>query len=217
MNVFVLNAGRCGSTTFAAACSHITNFACGHETRMGLIGHERLDYPADHIEIDNRLAWILGRLHRAYGDDAFYVHLKRDTEATAKSYLKRYQFGIIRAYREGVLLSLPEKTSPMSVALDYCDTIDSNIELYLRDKTRTMDFRLENARRDFPRFWHKIGAEGDLDAALAEFDVLHNAAHLDYVKAYTSGDQASSPPLWDSLRRHSRELKGRLRNYIGRS
>jgi hypothetical protein len=39
-----------------------------------------------------------------------------------------------------------------------------------------MDFRLEEGRERFPEFWRRIGAEGDLDAALAEFDVRHNAA-----------------------------------------
>ena len=32
-SVFVLNVGRRGSTSFAKACSHITNFSSGHETK----------------------------------------------------------------------------------------------------------------------------------------------------------------------------------------
>ena len=64
MNVFVLTTGRSGSLTFAEACRHITNFSCGHETRVGLIGAERLAYPDQHIEVDNRLAWFTGRLER---------------------------------------------------------------------------------------------------------------------------------------------------------
>ena len=45
-----------------------------------MIGPERLDYPDQHIESDNRLAWYAGRLEKRYGDDAFYVHLKRDRQ-----------------------------------------------------------------------------------------------------------------------------------------
>lgn len=56
MNVFVLNSGRCGSTTFIAACRHITNYSSGHESRATLIGEERLAYPTQHIEADNRLS-----------------------------------------------------------------------------------------------------------------------------------------------------------------
>jgi hypothetical protein len=62
------------------------------------------------------------------------------------------------------------------VALDYCDTVGENIRLFLRDKTNWMDFRLEEGRERFAEFWRRIGAEGDLEAALAEFDVRHNAA-----------------------------------------
>ena len=67
MNVFILNSGRCGSTTWIRACTHIDNFSAGHETRSHLSGDARLDYPDRHIEADNRLSWLLGRLDRQYG------------------------------------------------------------------------------------------------------------------------------------------------------
>ena len=60
--------------------------------------------------------------------------------------------------------------------LDYCDTIYSNIELFLRDKPHKMDFAIENARLDFRQFLELIKAEGDLDAALLEFDEHYNAS-----------------------------------------
>jgi len=175
MNVFVLNTGRCGSTTFHKACRHITNFTTGHESRSRFVGEDRFRYPPNHIEADNRLSWVLGRLHRTYGDGAFYVHLRRDDKATAKSYVKLYHGGIIRAYREGVLKGASESSHPLDVSLDYCDTVNSNIELFLADKSARMDFSLENGKEDFRRFWSLIGAEGDLDAALAEWDVTHNS------------------------------------------
>jgi len=119
MNVFVLNTGRCGSTTFIKACNHITNFSCAHESRAGILGEEHFDYPENHIEADNRLSWLLGRLERAYGDDAIYVHLKRNENDTAHSFTLRYQAGIIKAYRApGILMGLPEETDHMSVCLD---------------------------------------------------------------------------------------------------
>jgi hypothetical protein len=88
-NVFVLTTGRSGSLTFTRACERITNYTAGHETRSGLLGRERLAYPDRHIEVDNRLAWMLGRLEDAHGDRAFYVHLRRDEEATAESHVGR--------------------------------------------------------------------------------------------------------------------------------
>ena len=78
MNVFVLCTGRCGSTTFSKAASHMTNITAGHETRCSLIGNLRLAYPPSHIEVDNRLSWFLGRLDCTYGKNACYVHLQRD-------------------------------------------------------------------------------------------------------------------------------------------
>ena len=177
MNVFILNTGRCGSTTFIQACRHITNYSAGHESRVQLLGAERLAYPANHIEADNRLSWLLGRLDAAYGDRAYYVHLTRDRSAVAESFARRAEFGIMKAYREGILLHEGAAgVSPAAVARDYIDTVETNLALFLKDKHNTMEFRLESAKADFTRFWTWIGAEGELDAALAEWEVRHNAS-----------------------------------------
>ena len=82
-NVFVLCTGRCGSTTLVEACGHLSNWTSGHETRTHLLGPARLAYPDGHIEADNRLSWLLGRLDEAFGDRAAYVHLTRDPEAVS--------------------------------------------------------------------------------------------------------------------------------------
>ncbi len=176
MNIFILNSGRCGSTTFIKACQHISNFTAGHESRSGLVGSERLNYPANHIEADNRLSWYLGRLDRKYGDDACYVHLTRDPEATAASFARRMEFGIMQAYHNGILLGLEGSPAAQAIALDYLDTIEANIQLFLRDKSRKMHFRLEHAQKDFTRFWQLIAAEGDLTGALAQWEICHNAS-----------------------------------------
>ena len=175
MNVFILNTGRCGSMTFIKACQHIDNYSSAHESRCDQLGDARLAYPANHIEADNRLSWYLGKLDKQYGDDAVYVHLKRNSSDTASSYAKRlFPGGIIPAYRKGILQHLPDDVPDLSVALDYCDTVNSNIEHFLKDKTCKMAFSLENAQQDFQRFWMLIAAEGDLDAALAEFNTTYN-------------------------------------------
>jgi len=177
MNVFILNTGRCGSHTFVKACQHISNFSSAHESRAKLIGEERFNYPDMHIEADNRLSWLLGRLDKQYGNNALYVHLKRNTNDTAESFVKRYHFGIISAYRKGILKGLQDETaSALSVSLDYCHTVNSNIGLFLKDKTNKIGFDLENARQDFKRFWDFVGAEGDIDAALLEFSTYYNAS-----------------------------------------
>ena len=48
--------------------------------------------------------------------------------------------------------------------------------MFLQGKTRTLRFRLENARDDFRTFWQAVGAEGDLAAALKEWDTTYNAS-----------------------------------------
>ena len=176
MNIFILNTGRCGSTTFINACRHITNYTALHESRATLIGGERLNYPDHHIEADNRLSWFLGRLDRKYGNNAFYIHLSRDLSSTADSFARRETFGIMKAYREGILLEGEEIQTATDVALDYIDTVESNIEHFLKDKELKMKFNLESAKDDFKLFWKKVRAEGDLNRALSEWDVRYNAS-----------------------------------------
>ena len=176
MNVFILNTGRCGSTTFIKACQHITNYSSAHESRCRLVGESRLAFPENHIEADNRLSWILGRLDTVYGDDAFYVHLSREKNITAESFAKRNDFGIMKAYREGILMQELQNDSALELAQDYIETIESNIALFLKDKTHTLEFSLENAEQDFRKFWTSINAQGDLEAALAEWNTSYNAS-----------------------------------------
>lgn len=175
MNIFVLSTGRCGSTTFIKACEHITNYSSVHESRCTNLHQERLNYPENHIEADNRLTWVLGRLDKKYDDQAFYVHLSRNDDDTARSFASRYSYGIIKAYREGILTGLPGENNPISVSLDYCETVNSNIDLFLKDKSKKMSITLENIDDDFRKFWELIGAEGDINAGLSEFKTKYNA------------------------------------------
>lgn len=175
MNIFVLCTGRCGSTTFTKACSHISNFTSSHESRCKFLGDERFLYPNNHIEVDNRLTWLMGRLDQKYGNAAFYVHLRREDSEVATSFLNRYERGIIRAYRgDGIIMGLSESANPMEVSLDYCKTVNENITLFLKDKDRKMEFHLDSYEADFPRFWEQICAQGDFEKALSEFSRNYN-------------------------------------------
>ncbi len=176
MNIFILNTGRCGSTTFIKACQHISNYSAGHETRVTKVGVSRLSYPDNHIEADNRLSWFLGRLGKKYADNAFYIHLTRDKDKTAASFIKRADFGIMQAYQQGVLQDSEIKLNINDVARDYIDTVTENIKYFLKDKTHKMEFRLGNANDDFRKFWKKINAEGDLNKALQEWRITYNAS-----------------------------------------
>lgn len=167
MNVFVLCTGRCGSTTFIQAAKHISNFTAGHETRCACVSNRRLAYPTAHIEADNRLSWFLGRLDRAYGKDAYYVHLQRDLLATAESFCDRWDFGIMKAYRTAILMGA-DNQEKLAFSIDYCETVKENISFFLRDKPNVMSFKLENAMSDWARFWNWIKAEGNFEKSIDE-------------------------------------------------
>jgi hypothetical protein len=175
MNVFVLSTGRCGSTTFARACSHIRNYSAAHESRIETL-ENRVEYPENHIEVDNRLSWFLGRLDARYGDEAFYVHLRRDREATAESFLRRYDSGILAAYRRWIVPMMGEEPDPLDVCRHYYDTVNANIELFLKDKPKCMEFQLETAEEDFRAFWNRIEATGGVSMAVCEWQRQYNAS-----------------------------------------
>jgi len=181
MNVFVLCTGRNGSVTFIKACKHSSNFSAGHESRSKIIGKEAFNYTKDHIEADNRLSWQLGKLDKAYGDNAFYVHLKRDRDKTAKSFFRRFNYrgSIVKSFCEGIKITPPEllnEEEKLNVCYDYIDVVSDNIEHFLADKSRKMTMNIENIDEDFKYFWNQIGANGDLELALKEFSVQHNSS-----------------------------------------
>lgn len=176
MNIFVLSTGRCGSLTFNEACQHMTNFTAGHESQARILGDDHFIYPENHIEIDNRLSWFLGRIDKNYGKDAYYVHLTRDIQKTALSYKKRFGSGIIRGYAKGMMMGHHPKSVAMELCIDYCKTVNANIELFLKDKPNVMDIQLENGEKQFEQFWHWIKAEGDIESALSEWNITHNSS-----------------------------------------
>lgn len=173
-NVFVLCTGRCGSLTFARACAHATNYTAAHESRTAIVGPDRLDYRPDHIEVDNRLSWFLGRMDDEFGDAAYYVHLQREHVACARSFSHRNGGGIMAGYRHAIAIGAGY-VEPLLLAGDLIDTVNANIRLFLKDKTRVMPMHLYLMREQFPRFWEWIDAEGDLGAAMREWDIKHNA------------------------------------------
>ena len=168
--------------SFSEACSHLTNFTAGHETRSARIGPGRFEFPPNHIEVDNRLSWQLGGLGARWdSEDVLYVHLQRDREAVARSHLKRwnspYRASIIRAFGHGITQRVKDwpEEKRMEVCRHYVDTVTANITDFLRDRPH-VSVNLETVEVDFPRFLDRIGAEGDRDAAQAEWNILHNAS-----------------------------------------
>ncbi len=182
MNVFVLGTGRCGSVTFARACGHFTNFTSGHESRAREIGDERLAYPPDHIEVDNRLSWFLGPLGARFdGETTLYVHLLRDHDAVVDSFVKRwdspFRASIIRAFAHGIITRTSDWTDDeiRRVCATYVSTVNDNIREFVRHR-ESIEVDISNWIKMMPRIADRIGATGDLDAVLGELTVRHNAS-----------------------------------------
>lgn len=175
-NVFVLGTGRCGTMTVTKACGHLANFTVGHESRAHAYGEARFAYPARHIEADNRLSWFLGDLDSRFGGKPLYVHLRRNPGRVAASFERRWGRGIIGAFHGAVVLGGSSDEERLKVCRFYVDTVTANIEMFLKDKPRVMTVWIEEHREWFPSFWARIGGDGDLEAAMAEFHSHHNAS-----------------------------------------
>ena len=185
MRVFVLSTGRCGSTTFTKACEHLTNFTSAHESNgSAKLFAERFAYPDDHIEVDNRLSWFLGELGKRFdGSDCLYVHLTREPEAVAASFVKRWDktrtAGIIGAFAQGILMTRRnwDDDEKLAVCRFYVDTVNANITDFLRFRP-SVQVSLEHVQWDFNQFLERITAEGDIGAAKREWSIRHNASAI---------------------------------------
>lgn len=175
MRVFVLCTGRCGSLTFKKACSHISNYTSLHESKAKEVSLLRATYPDNHIEIDNRLNFFFGLIDEKYKDDVFFVHLKRNEKDVVKSFMKRFtKVGIMSGFYHSVfMLSKKEWFKKCRTAIMYVKTTNKNIELFLKDRP-SICIDIYDPKENFVLFWNAIGAEGDLNKALTEFDVKYN-------------------------------------------
>lgn len=191
--VFALSPGRTGSTSFAEACAHFTNFTSAHESRNSRIGDNRFAYPENHIEADNRLTWHLGQLAAKYdGQDVLYVHLRRNPDKIAESYSKRWEdvkfrSSIMRAFANGIIMREGpwEKSRRLEVSKFYVDTVIANTEEFLKNRPH-IDVSLEDNGVSFQEFMERIGAEGDLDSALRTWRTPANTHSDSITKAKKS-------------------------------
>jgi hypothetical protein len=179
-NVFVLCTGRCGSKTFAEACKHLDNFSAAHESRAHIPLPDRFEYPAKHIEVDNRLSWFLAELGKCFHPaHTLYVHLTRNEEAVALSHLKRwsdpYRSSIIRAFSYGIVMAEGEwqEDKQMELCRAYVRTVTSNIEMFLRG-VNFVRVNIEDPT-SFSDFLKLAAATGNISAAMQTFATVHNA------------------------------------------
>jgi len=166
VRVFVPCTGRCGSTTFWRACSHMTNFTASHDGDF-----PDLDFPDNHIAVGGCLFPVVPRLRRMY-PEALFVWLRREREASIESWArKRSESGRLTVDHHRDLWVPVWPSDPHGGAERLHDMVSGYLGLLPWD----MIFWLETAREQWPTFWNMIRAEGNYEAAIAEWDVRHNA------------------------------------------
>lgn len=171
MRIFVTGVGRVGSVSFREACRYATNYLTGHETKNGL-----LEYPDDFIEVNPHLRHAIAHVAAKY-PEARWVHLRRDPEATIASLARLDRGAVMRAY-ETLHASILPSTQLGDIAFRYywaeTDVIEAQLDRVHPDLR--MEIHLETVRDQWRGFWEWIGAEGDLTASLASWDVVRNSA-----------------------------------------
>jgi hypothetical protein len=187
MKIFVLGTGRSGTKTFTRACEHLSNYTVSHNSLREGEGFDHkwnvLQSTDGHIEVDDRLSWLLPVLERLHGDDAYYVHLWRDPRKVIRSYARPgriyLQGSLFGTFYHGILGTPAEKRKvsreDRERAGELCvEVINQNIEAFLEGKSHKIFIDIDQPRESFLNFLREIGAEGDLDAAVAEFDEIHD-------------------------------------------
>lgn len=190
MRVFVVGTGRCGSVTFARACeASIENYTVGHETRARFASLGRLNYPDQHIESDHRLGFFVGSIRKRWRPSlTFFVHLRRDAEATAQSWAKRYNIrgGLMPAFANGIVFRgmgtkrppRPAHSSfdPVECARLYVRTMNDQIECALQGHREKIELWIDDLDESAAaRFLQRIGAEGDSEEFVRRLREVHNA------------------------------------------
>ena len=186
MRIFVLTSGRTASKTFARASQLLDGMSAGHETRAGIV-EDRLSYPDNHVEVDNRLAWFLGSLDKMYDDsDTFYVYLTRDSESVAESYLKRWHIkvSVVRAFYHGILMhsEKPHVARARESCRLFVETVNDNIRYFLSHRKNWCEVRVDHFVEDYFAFMDQVGLTGDKEEISEILNSVINANKAKYDK-----------------------------------
>ena len=170
MNVFVFGTGRCGTVCFEAACQHATNYTSAHESNNSL-----LRYPDRHIETNSQFRMVGPELI-ANHPGAVFVWLTRETSKVETSYDLLDQGEWLSTWALFMNSVKPNTRAHMAhiavrQMLRDCQSLWDAVyptKRYLID--------IDAPRQQFTAFWLGIGAKGDMDAALAEFNRPRNTS-----------------------------------------
>lgn len=166
MNVFLISPGRTATTALASAFQQVPGYTSGHESRSRLLGVERVNYPDNHFECDNRLVWFLPRLTERFGEDGILVIVKRELEDIASSYNERwYKINMMKAYSQGILLRRLSQNG-IDVCRDYVENVYEHLDYFKAGWNVTIELSLEDAEVGVGQILKEIGREGSLNDVL---------------------------------------------------
>lgn len=167
MRVFVIGTGRCGSVSFRVACSFMTNYTTGHETKCGL-----LEYPDNFIEVNPHLRCCVAHVANKY-PDALWVHLLRKPETCIPSLAALDHGAIMRAYASLYGSVMPSENIA-DIAYRYYWAETDAIRSHLKSVAKSHTMHLETIQDEWAHFWNLIGAEGNYAASLHSWGTPHN-------------------------------------------
>ena len=173
MNVFILSPGRTATKTLTYIFSKVPGYTSGHETRCKYLGGERVDYPENHIECDNRLSWFMPRLTKKYSKEAVLVVVHRDHESVAKSYNHRWQkINIMKAYSQGVL-KREFSENDLDVCRDYVSNVYEQIESFSGEWRHVVHLDLDDPELGVSEVLRLIGCPEKTESTLHDFSITN--------------------------------------------
>lgn len=172
MNVFFISPGRTGTTTISIAFSCVDGFTSLHESRVKLLGDERVNYPTNHFECDNRLVWFLPRLTKKYSRSSILVIVTREKSKIANSYNQRWGgIGIMRAYSQGILMRHLNENN-LDVCADYVDNVYEQLDFAKKEWAKVITLDLDNPKEGVVELLNNIGKEKYTSEILRSFDTV---------------------------------------------
>lgn len=175
MRIFVTGTGRCGTSTFYQACCHATNFAAGHESKVGRIGD--FSYEDEVIEVSSQLVFFIPTLKQLYSE-AKWVHLVRDKNECVKSLATTCTMSMLFfSYRWYQAFDV----DPYLVAAAYYDAVTALCAALIPD---AFVIRLEAAKTSWKDCWEWMGCQGDFEKSLLTWQRKYNSQQFRGVNKY---------------------------------
>lgn len=173
VNVFLLSPGRTATTTLSIALNEVADYTSSHESRVNELGSERISYPENHIECDNRLTWFLPRLTPKYKDKGILVVIKRDVKSIAKSYNQRWQrIYMMKAYSQGILLR-DLKDNNLDVCEDYVNNVYEQISYHSIAWKNVIEIDLKDPSKGIYELLQKMNRLEYFDNVMRKLNETH--------------------------------------------